>query len=168
MYDKKDYTECKNWLKTNHPDLYAKVYPEVEETKGEEGKTEENKGATNKKKKKVGFGTGAPSEVKVYKTKRGGKKVLCNIVGLQTYGINLKDIAKLMSKKFACSASVTTDDKYGECIQLQGDIQERFIEFVETDLAKYNVPVNKVSFEDTDKKKKKAAAEAAAAQDDDE
>jgi hypothetical protein len=32
---------------------------------------------------------------------------------------------------------------------------------VEVDLEKYNIPSNKVSFEDTDKKKKKAAAEAA-------
>jgi hypothetical protein len=33
---------------------------------------------------------------------------------------------------------------------------------VETELGKYNVPLDKISFEDTDKKKKKAAALAAA------
>lgn len=65
---------------------------------------------------------GAPQDVKVYKTKRGSKKVICFVVGLQSYGVNLKDAAKLMSKKFACSATVTNDEKYGECIQLQGDI----------------------------------------------
>ena len=95
----------------------------------------------------------------MYKSKRGAKKVICNITGLQSYGINLKDMAKILSKKFACSATVAVDEKYGECIQLQGDIQERFEEFVESDLAKYGV--EKFSFEDTDKKKKKAAAEAA-------
>jgi hypothetical protein len=24
--DKKDFTECFNWLQTNHPDLFAKIY----------------------------------------------------------------------------------------------------------------------------------------------
>ena len=61
-----------------------------------------------------------------------------------------------MSKKFACSAAVTTEDKYGECIQIQGDIQDRFDEFLESDLGKYNIPHNKVKFEEV--KKKKAAA----------
>ena len=61
-----------------------------------------------------------------------------------------------MSKKFACSAAVTTDDKYGECIQVQGDIQERFFEFLESDLSKYKIPANKVVFEEI--KKKKAGA----------
>ena len=65
-------------------------------------------------------------------------------------------MAKLMSKKFACSATVANDDKYGECIQLQGDLEVRFDEFVNTDLAKYNIPADKVHFEDTDKKKKAA------------
>ena len=160
MIDKKDFTECKNWVRDNHPDLYNQVYPEVEVKEGEEVKADENKALqNNKKKKKVGFGGPGHQEVKIYKSKRGAKKVISNITGLQTYGINLKDMAKLISKKFACSATVTVDEKYGECIQLQGDIQERFEEFVESDLAKYGV--QKFSFEDTDKKKKKAAAEAA-------
>jgi hypothetical protein len=34
MEDKKDSSECKLWLKTAHPELYAKIYPD------EEGKTE--------------------------------------------------------------------------------------------------------------------------------
>lgn len=63
-----------------------------------------------------------------------------------------------MSKKFACSAAVTTEDKYGECIQIQGDIQERFYDFLDSDLSKYNIPQNKVKFEEV-KKKKAAAAE---------
>jgi translation initiation factor 1 (eIF-1/SUI1) len=71
----------------------------------------------------------------------------------------LKDIAKIMSKKFACSAAVTTEDKYGECIQIQGDIEERFDEFLASDLGKYNIPANKVKFEEVKKKKNVAPTE---------
>lgn len=43
MVDKKDNTECKNWLKSTHPDMFAKIYPD-EESKGEgEEKKEEEK-----------------------------------------------------------------------------------------------------------------------------
>jgi translation initiation factor 1 (eIF-1/SUI1) len=56
------------------------------------------------------------SEIKIIKAKRGNKKFICSVIGLHHYGVNLKDAAKLMSKKFACSASVADDDKYGECI----------------------------------------------------
>ncbi len=59
------------------------------------------------------------SDIKIYKAKRGGKKVISTIVGLQSYGINLKDMSKIMGKKFACGASYCPDDeKYGECIQV--------------------------------------------------
>lgn len=61
-------------------------------------------------------------EVRIIKAKRGQKKTICTVVGLHGYGCNLKDVAKLMSKKFACSAAVGDDDKYGECITIQGDI----------------------------------------------
>ena len=60
-----------------------------------------------------------------------------------------------MGKKFACGASLATDDKYGECISVQGDISERFLDFVDTDLSKYNIPHAKISFEEGKKKKPK-------------
>lgn len=57
--------------------------------------------------------------------------MICTVQGLQHYGVPLKDIAKLMGKKFACGCAVADDDKYGECIQIQGDVEERFMDFVE-------------------------------------
>lgn len=61
-----------------------------------------------------------------------------------------------MGKKFACGAAVADDEKYGECIQIQGDIEVRFEDFVNSDLAKYKVSMDKVDF--VEEKKKKAAA----------
>ena len=97
-------------------------------------------------------------DIRIYKTQRGGKKMICTVVGLQSYGINLKDMAKIMGKKFACGASVADDDKHGECIQIQGDVEERFIDMMEVELAKYKVTEDKIKFEAV-KKKKKATAE---------
>jgi translation initiation factor 1 (eIF-1/SUI1) len=52
------------------------------------------------------------------KRKRGAKKNICLIVGLELYGVSLKDASKIMGKKFACGASITADEKHGECIQV--------------------------------------------------
>jgi translation initiation factor 1 (eIF-1/SUI1) len=89
--------------------------------------------------------------------------MICSVVGLQNYGVPLKDIAKLMGKKFACGCAVAEDDKYGECIQIQGDVQERFMDFVEQELTKYKITVDRIKFEEVKKKKK---AEGAAAGED--
>jgi translation initiation factor SUI1 len=92
----------------------------------------------------VSLAPSGDADIKVYKAKRGGKKMICTVQGLQHYGVPLKDIAKLMGKKFACGCAVADDDKYGECIQIQGDVEERFMDFVEQELSKYKVPVERV------------------------
>ena len=56
--------------------------------------------------------------MRVIKRKRGNKNSITLVVGLELYGVNLKDISKIMGKKFACGASVGSDDKHGECISI--------------------------------------------------
>ena len=163
MVEKKDPVECKEWLKNTHPLLYDEIWGEADAKKAELAASEEKKeGAEEKKevkpqkqKKKVGFGGNAEGakQIKVVKNKRGKKKTICLIVGLQDYGVNLKDVSKSMGKKFACGACVATDDKYGECIQVQGDVQGRFEEFIESDLGQYNIPSGKIVYEEAKKKK---------------
>ena len=153
MHDKKDYSECKNWLQGAHPQLYNKIYGEPTEGQEEEKKEGEGKA---KKKKKVGIQMTEGGEIKIIKAKRGQKKTICTVLGLQNYGVNLKDAAKAMGKKFACGASVAEDDKYGECIQIQGDISDRFEEFVNAELAKYNINIAENLKVEEVKKKKKA------------
>jgi translation initiation factor 1 (eIF-1/SUI1) len=108
----------------------------------------------------VSLAPSGDTDVKVYKTKRGGKKVISTVVGLHNYGVPMKDMAKIMGKKFACGAAYQADDeKYGECIQVQGDISERFVDFLEADLIKYKVPFERIKFEEVKKKKKAEAVE---------
>jgi density-regulated protein DRP1 len=130
----------------------------VEELKaGEEGKDGVPKAEPQKKKKKVTMQADVDKHVKIYKTKRGQKKTICFFVGLQQYGVVLKDASKIMGKKFACGASVVTDPKYGECIEIQGDIEKQYEimkKIINVDLEKYAIPFDKIKFEEVKKKKK--------------
>ena len=37
--------------------------------------------------------------------KRGGKKVICNILGFEQYGCNLTEVARMLSKRFGSGAA---------------------------------------------------------------
>lgn len=52
QYVMKDLTECKAWLKENHPLMFTELYGEVEDGQIQE----ESKGAPKKEKKVVKFG----------------------------------------------------------------------------------------------------------------
>jgi len=121
MFDKKDSSECKEWVRKAHPELFEQIYEE-EAVKPEGAEDEVKEDPNKKKKKKVSLAPSGDSVIKIYKAKRGGKKMICSVTGLQAYGVPLKEMAKLMSKKFSCGANVADDEKYGECIQIQGDI----------------------------------------------
>mmetsp|Transcript_29580 Transcript_29580/g.45097 ORF Transcript_29580/g.45097 Transcript_29580/m.45097 type:complete len:355 (-) Transcript_29580:7-1071(-) len=158
-FGQKDITACKEWLQKNYPDLFVEVYGEPEEkedgevAEGEEKKEEEKK-AEPPKKKKVKFG-GSEGLVKVYRLKRGGRKITCQITGFEHYTKDLKALAQKFGKKFSCGSGVAQDDIYGECISVQGDVEDRLLEMLETDkdLQKLEVPANKVVFEDCGNKK---------------
>lgn len=63
--------------------------------------------------------------------------MISSIVGLDKYGCDLADIAKKMSKKFGTGAAamqVEYRELKCEGIQVQGDVAERFEEFVATEL----------------------------------
>ena len=89
--------DCKRWLEEHHPDLYTKIYEEGDEESKDQKKM--------KKKKKVVFAVDAEKKIKVICQKRGGKKVVSSILGLDSYGIDLADCAKQMSKKMGSGAA---------------------------------------------------------------
>jgi len=75
--------------------------------------------------------------------------VVSNVVGLQNFGINLKDAAKLMGKKFACGATATQDEVLGELIQVQGMVStEALYEFLQKEFASAGVPEEALEFKD--------------------
>jgi len=65
-------------------------------------------------------------KLEVFRSNRGKKKFVTVVVGLATFGVDLKDASKLFSKKFACSSSVTGPDE----IVVQGDVKYEIIEHI--------------------------------------
>ena len=173
QFGAKDFTACKEWLSDRYPQMFRDIYNEgpVPEKKEDKAK-EESKGDAKadgeegedgeKPKKKVKFGKNKEDlgMIKVHKQKRGGRKVICQIVGMEYYTKDLKSIASKFGKKFSCGCNLATDELLGDCISVQGDIEERLLEILEQDkdLAKLEIPPEKIKFfEDGNKKGRKRA-----------
>lgn len=80
------------------------------------------------------------------------------MVGFEYYHKDLKEIASKFGKKFCCGCNVVTDDLLGECINIQGDVENNDIDlwdYLETDkfMAKLNIDTDKIEFEDKGNKK---------------
>ena len=60
--------------------------------------------------------------------KRGGKKIVSSIIGLEAYGLDLVEAAKVFSRKLGTGAAAMNIE-YRELnvlgIQVQGDVSER-------------------------------------------
>ena len=142
---KVDQDECKAWLLKNHPEMHEDLYA----PKGTENAEESKEGEEPKKKKKK-VKIEVEKRIRVIKLKRGGKKVISDILGLDLFGCNLADVAKTMGKKFGTgAAAITVNHKEisEEGIQVQGDVEDRLEEFFAKDLAKYQIPWDCVTFE---------------------
>ena len=100
-----------------------------DEKEGEEDKKEggeDNKKKDDKKKKKQ------EKKIIIEQTKRGKKKHITYVLGLDKYGLVLKDVSKQLSKKLACSCTVTKEDNGEESITLTGEFAEDVLEFLTT------------------------------------
>jgi density-regulated protein DRP1 len=81
--------------------------------------------------KSVGRKPGPMGTVLITKQTRTKKKSLTCVSGLDEFGVKLKDLAKLLGKKFACGAAVVEGAVPGsEEIAIQGDFQEELAEFI--------------------------------------
>jgi len=69
----------------------------------------------------------------VIKQKRGGKKIVSSIIGMDAYGCDLADAAKVLSRKLGTGAAAMMIE-YRELkvmgVQVQGDVSERFTEII--------------------------------------
>ncbi|XP_003388184.1 PREDICTED: eukaryotic translation initiation factor 1-like [Amphimedon queenslandica] len=76
-----------------------------------------------------GGGAGDGNFVHVRIQQRNGRKTLTTVQGIsQDY--DLKKIAKVCKKEFACNGTVVDHPEYGEVIQLQGDQRNNICEFL--------------------------------------
>lgn len=101
--------------------------------------------STKDKKKRRGVGAKKANEVDtrviIQKIARNRKKAVTIVVGMDTVpGVNLKDVSKAFSKRFAGSSSVK-DGAKGKEIIIQGDHMDAVAEMV---VKKFKVPGNSV------------------------
>lgn len=69
--------------------------------------------------------------VTISKQNRTKKKAVTTVAGLETFGVKLKDAAKLFSKRFACSASVVEGVVPNtEELAVQGDVVFEIADFI--------------------------------------
>lgn len=139
------FEECKPWLVANCPELVIQRYNrtiaelvdvEAQIAAGVEGISLEQASGSDQKKnkrklgikdKKVAQVNQASARLYIERISRSKRKCLTFIQGLEAVveNLKLKDAAKKLGKKFACSASVNKmDTGSGMNIQLQGDCSD--------------------------------------------
>lgn len=67
----------------------------------------------------------------------------------------MKGLASKFGKKFSCGCNLATDDIHGDCISVQGDVEDRLLEILEQDkeLAEFKIASDKIKFIDDGNKK---------------
>jgi density-regulated protein DRP1 len=116
----------------SHAILFKKVQSVVVEEKKEEKKEGEVKIEEVKTEApaKVDKKKGKEQHILIELSKRGKKKHVTYVFNLEKFGLNLKDVAKVFSKKFACSSTVTKEDNGQEGITLTGEFGYEIVDFL--------------------------------------
>lgn len=94
----------------------------------------------------------ATSRITLKRVERTKRKHVIVVTGLETFGLDLKKVAKDFGKKFACGSSVVKSAAGVDEIVVQGDLSDDIFDYIED---KYQmVPVDNID-QVEDKKKKK-------------
>nr|CCA26978.1 conserved hypothetical protein [Albugo laibachii Nc14] len=132
------FDECKAWLVAEVPTLYLQKYgrtvqdlmeAERQIANGVEDISLEINGTSKiaKSRKKVTRKSDqAKSPITISTSSRKGRKHVTIICGLEDYveePMTIKDAAKKLGKRFACSASIIKNDVGAQQVQLQGECQ---------------------------------------------
>ncbi|KAJ2971372.1 hypothetical protein NQ176_g7722 [Zarea fungicola] len=157
--------KCQDWLQSNEKEMYDRIWSaEALEAATASLSVEAQKRAAKDAQKKTAKAEAAEakqadklanSTVTIKRIERNKRKFVTAVIGLETFGLDLKKCAKDFGKKFATGSSVTKVPSGGEEIVVQGDVSDELEEFI---LEKYKeIPEDNIELID-DKKKKKAAA----------
>lgn len=101
---------------------------------------------------KVEKGKGKVGSITVLVEARGGSKLVTRIQGLHHFGLDVKDVAKKASKKFASSAGQGKDAMGFDELLLQGNLEKTAPAFLTQE---YNIPTKHIKVEVKGNVKKK-------------
>lgn len=129
------FDQCLPWLLEHCPDLKLttlddKTVAEYVTTLETEGDTEEKKkkdtrggkARPNKNMSKKGKKGKKEPKITIERTSRSKRKFITIVAGLDTFDLKLKEVAKKLGKRFACSASVSKLPTGGQSVDIQGDV----------------------------------------------
>ena len=89
--------------------------------------------------------------------------MVSQIVGLEAYGCDLNEIARILSRKLGTGAAAMMVE-YKELnamgITVQGDVTTSLTKVLLTDLAQYNIPEESIVYEDGGNKKNRTMGNA--------
>lgn len=85
---------------------------------------EEKKETKEKKHKKI------TDKIHIKNTKRGKRKAVTVIKNIEKFGLDLKEVGKLLSKKFACSSTVNKDEENKDAIFMTGEFEDDLVDFL--------------------------------------
>ncbi|TKR67081.1 hypothetical protein L596_023286 [Steinernema carpocapsae] len=119
--------KCRAWLEKNLPELTEGLtVAESGEGSPEDEKKHQKRGGKGSKPEKEKAAKKTPTKVTLQRAPRGKNKSVTVVKGLGTFDVNLKEAAKIFSKKFACSSSVTGADE----IVIQGDVKDDLFDLI--------------------------------------
>ncbi|KAM0564055.1 hypothetical protein ACHAPJ_000263 [Fusarium lateritium] len=157
--------KCQEWLEKNEPELYSRIWSaEALEAATASLSVEAQKRAAKDAQKKTAKAEAAEAKhadllaksvVTIKRIERNKKKFVTAVIGLESFDLELKKVAKDLGKKFATGSSVTKLPGGGEEIVVQGDVSVELEEFL---LEKYKqIPEDHIELVE-DKKKKKGGS----------
>ncbi|KAM0273126.1 hypothetical protein ACHAPA_001857, partial [Fusarium lateritium] len=177
--------KCQEWLEKNEPELYSRIWspgtshemlvmwtrdnmyfsPEALEAATASLSVEAQKRAAKDAQKKTAKAEAAEAKhadmlaksvITIKRIERNKKKYVTAVIGLESFDLELKKVAKDLGKKFATGSSVTKVPSGGEEIVVQGDVSVELEEFL---LEKYKqIPEDHIELVEDKKKKKGATA----------
>ncbi|EDQ88213.1 uncharacterized protein MONBRDRAFT_32876 [Monosiga brevicollis MX1] len=114
--------KCLSALTEKNMNLFIKLYGDLNV---EEMAEDKKKGAGPAADGKKGKGADV-KKIIVTRSTRNKKKFVTSITGLKAYGLNLKQVSKAMSGRFAASSSVMGEDE----VLVQGDLTDDIEDFI--------------------------------------
>ncbi|KAI9869061.1 MAG: Translation machinery-associated protein 22 [Trichoglossum hirsutum] len=157
--------KCEEWLKTNHPDMHARIYSEEalattlstlsldaqkraeKDSLKKQAKAEAAEAREHEKK--------MSAKILIKRVERSKRKYVTAVSGLEAHGLELKKVAKELGKKFATGSSVTKVPSGGEEIVVQGDLSDEIYDWITGTYG--DIPEDNIDCIE-DKKKKGAGA----------
>jgi len=160
-----NFEKCKPWLLENCPELYPALSQKPEIGDVDEKESEEKSGSSKRGGKGIvkpekadgeplimpGGKVKKPEKPKIHisRIQRNKKKHVTVVIGMEKFGIKLSDASKVFAKKFSCGSSVVKGTNGEDEIDVQGDIIDDMIDFLEE---KFNISEDSIVRDDKAKK----------------